>query len=347
MPQEVLAQVRDEMLDWRGTGMSVLETPFTGPEFKQMMARASEDLRDLMAISSAYRVLFLQGGAYAHFALVPMNLLRGRERADYVETGHWSRRAIAEARRYCRVDVAASGEPDNYTRIPPRETWRLNPDAAFCHVTTPDTAQGLGLHWTPETGDVPLVADMTSDFLSRAIDVSRYGLIYASAQKNVGPAGLTIVIVREDLLGAALPGTPTVFDYQIQADNDSRVNTPPTFAVYVAGLVFAWLKRQGGLPAVERTNRRKSARLYATIDASGFYRCPVVPADRSLVNVCFRLPSESLEADFLAEARRHGLLNLAGHPATGGIRASLYNAMPEEGVDALLDFMEQFSQRHR
>ncbi len=346
MPREVLAQARDEMLDWRGTGLSVMEMPFTGPEFKNIMARATRDLKDLLAVPDSHRVLFLQGGAYAHFAMVPMNLLRGRDRADYVQTGHWSKRAIAEARRYCQVDVAASGAPDNMTRVPPRESWRLNPEAAYCHITTNETAEGLAFRWTPETGEVPLVADMTSDFLSRPLDVSRYGLIYASAQKSVGPAGLTIVIVRESLLGGALPETPTVFNYKTQADNDSRVNTPPTYAVYVAGLVFEWLKRQGGLPAMARGNRRKSARLYATIDAGGFYRCPVFPADRSLVNVCFRLPEESLEAEFLGEARQHGLLNLGGHPAVGGIRASLYNAMPEEGVDALVDFMEQFSRRH-
>lgn len=346
MPREVLAQARDEMLDWRGSGVSVLEMPFTGSEFKEILTRAIEDLRDLLAIPRTYRVLFLQGGAYAHFAMVPMNLLRGRPRADYVETGHWSRRAIGEARRYCGVDVVASGERDDFHRVPPRRTWRLNADAAYCHITTNETAQGLQFHWTPDTGDVPLVADMTADFLSRPIDITRYGLIYASAQKNVGPAGLTIVIVRDDLLGGALPGTPTVFNYTVQADNDSTVNTPPTYAVYVAGLVFQWLKGQGGLPAVARMNRRKSARLYAAIDASGFYRCPVVAADRSLANVCFRLPNESLEAGFLADAGRHGLLNLKGHSAFGGIRASLYNAMPEKGVDALIDFMERFSRRH-
>lgn len=346
MPRVVLTQARDEMLDWRGTGISVLEMPFTGPEFTEILAHATEDLRGLLAIPGNYRVLFLQGGAYAHHAMVPMNLLRGRERADYVETGHWSRRGIAEARRYCRVDVAASGERDNFTRVPPRQTWRLNPDAAFCHITTNETAQGLEFHWTPETGEVPLVADMTSDFLSRPVDIARYGLIYASAQKNVGPAGLTIVIVREDLLGGALPGTPTVFNYKIQADNDSMVNTPPTYAIYLAGLVFNWVQDQGGMPAIERLNRRKSAKLYAAIDANGFYRCPVAPADRSLVSVCFRLSDESLEARFLAQAHRRGLFNLKGHRVMGGIRASLYNAMPEEGVDALIDFMEEFSRHH-
>ena len=349
LPRDVLEQARDEMLDWQGTGLSVMEMPFTGPEFMEIMTRATEDLKDLLAIPKGYRVLFLQGGAYAHFAMVPMNLLGDRDKADYIETGHWSRRAIGEARRYCHVNVAASNAqntPDGLTRIPPRETWRLDPNAAFCHITTGETAEGLEFHWTPETGDVPLVADMTADFLSRPIDVARYGLIYASAQKNVGPAGLTIVILRESLLGKALAVTPTVFNYSIQAENNSRVNTPPTYAVYIAGLVFAWLKRQGGLSAMAQINQRKSARLYALIDAGDFYHCPVLPADRSHINVCFRLARTALEADFLTEAQQHGLLNLGGHSAIGGIRASLYNAMPSSGVDALIDFMEKFSRRH-
>ena len=346
IPRPVLEQARDEMLDWHATGMSVLEMPFTGPEFEEIQSRAIEDLRELLAIPDSYRVLFLQGGAYAHLAIVPMNLLRGRKRADYVETGHWSRRAIGEARHYCRVDVAASGEDDNFARLPPHQTWRLNPDAAYCHITSNETAQGLQFHWTPETGEVPLVADMTSDFLSRAMDVTRYGLIYASAQKNIGPTGLTIVILREELLGGALPGTPTVFNYKIQADRRSRVNTPPTFSIYLAGLVFEWLKGRGGMSAIESINRRKCARLYATIDAGGFYRCPVASTDRSLVNVCFRLPCEALEVEFLAQAQKRGLLNLKGHSAVGGIRASLYYAMEDEGVDALIDFMEEFSRRH-
>jgi phosphoserine aminotransferase len=346
MPEEVLAEARQGVLDWQGTGMSVLEMPFTGPEFKQIQARAMADLRRLLAIPDDYRILFLQGGAYAHFAFVPMNLLRGRRRAAYVDTGHWSRRAITEARRYCRVDVAASAEPDGFTRVPPRDTWRLDADAAYCHVTLNETANGLAFHWTPDTGELPLVADATSDFLSRPLDVRRYGLVYASAQKNLGPAGLTVVVARQDLLGKAMAETPAVFDYRRQADDDSRVNTPPTFAVYVAGLVFQWLARHGGLAAMQRKNRRLSGRLYAAIDASGFYRCPVDPAARSLVNVCFRLPEESLEAEFLARARARNLLNLKGHPATGGVRASLYNAMPEAGVDALIAFMQEFSRRH-
>ena len=347
MPREVLAQARDEMLDWRGTGLSVMEMPFTGPEFKEILARATEDLRDLLAVPDNYRVLFLQGGAYGHFAIIPMNLLRGRDRADYVETGHWSKRAIGEARRYCQVKVSASGAADNFTRLPPLDGWRPDPAAAYCHITTNETAEGLQFQRIPEPGDVPLVADMTSDFLARPVDVSRFGLIYASAQKNVGPAGLTVVILREDLLGGALPETPAVFNYTRQAEETSKVNTPPTYAIYLAGLVFKWLKRRGGLPAMQRESRTKSSKLYEAIDSSSFYHTDVPPKDRSLVTVCFDLPDQALEGEFLARARARGLLNLKGHPATGGLRACLYNAMPLEGVEVLVDFMEDFAGRHR
>lgn len=342
LPREVLAQARDEMLDWHGSGLSVMEMPFGGAEYKEILAATTRDLIDLLAIPSSYRVLFLQGGAYAHFAFLAMNLLRGRGSADYVETGHWSRRAIDEGRRYCRVGIAASGEAEGFTRVPSLDLYRLNADAAYCHITTNETADGVQFHWTPDTGAVPLVADMTSDFLSRPVDIGRFGMIYASAQKNVGPAGLTIVILREDLLGGALPETPRVFDYTAQAAENSMINTPPTFSVYMAGLVFQWLKRQGGLAAMERLNRRKSGKLYSAIDNSGFYRCPIARESRSRVNLCFRLPDENLEIRFLAEADKLGLRNLKGHPARGGLRASLYNAMPEVGVDALIDFMREF-----
>lgn len=324
----------------------MMEMPFTGPEFREILAAATADLRDLLAIPSSHRVLFLQGGAYGHFAILAMNLLRGKTGADYVETGHWSWRAIGEARRYCKVNVAASSEAGGFTSVPPRRDWRLNTGAAYCHITTNETADGVQFHWIPDTGAVPLVADMTSDFLSRPIDVARFGLIYASAQKNVGPAGLTIVIVDENLLGGALPETPRVFDYTAQADDNSMVNTPPTYSVYMAGLVFQWLKRQGGLAAMERKNRQKSAKLYAAIDASGFYRCPVEPEARSWMNPCFQLPDEALERQFLAQAGECRLVNLRGHPARKGIRASLYNAMPDAGVDALVGFMEEFARRY-
>jgi phosphoserine aminotransferase len=340
MPREVLEQVRDEMLDWHGSGMSVLEMPFTGPGFAEILTVAERDLRHLLDIPSSYRVLFLQGGAYAQFALVPMNLAAGRRSADYVETGHWSRRAVREARRFCRVNVAASG----IDQIPPVTQWRRDAEAAYCHITTNETADGVQFQWTPATDEVPLVADMTSDFLSRPVDVSRYGLIYASAQKNVGPAGLTLVVVREDLLGNAPESTPAAFDYGRQAENHSKVNTPPTFSIYVAGLVFQWLRRQGGLEEMARRGRERSAKVYAAIDdRCGFYVCNIGPPDRSLVNPCFHLADETLEQSFLEQADAHGLLNLAGHAARGGLRASLYNAMPDEGVDALVAFMEEFA----
>ncbi len=344
MPGEVLAQAREEMLDWGGTGMSVMEMPFTGPEFKAIAAAARDDLRALLGIPPRYALLFMQGGASAQFSLVPMNLLRVKRRADYVETGHWSRRAMAEGGRYCEARVAASAAATGFDRVPPLAEWRLDPDAAFCHVTSNETANGVEYHWTPETGAVPLVADMTSSFLSRPVDVARYGLIYAGAQKNVGPSGLTIVIVRDDLIGAALPGTPSVFDYKLQADQQSMFNTPMTWAIYVAGLVFRWLRRQGGLAEMERINARKTARLYAAIDRSeGFYRCRVAPADRSRVTVCFTLREADLTERFLAEAGRRGLVHLRGHSAIGGVRAALFNAMPEEGVGALGEFMDEFA----
>jgi len=347
LPQSVLIRARDELLDWRGTGMSVMELPFTSAEYRGIAAEAARDVRDLLALAPGYHVLFLQGGAYGHFALLAMNLLGRRAEADYVQTGHWSCRAITEAARYGRIEIVASGEADGYRHIPPQEEWCLNSGAAYCHVTSNETANGLQFHWTPDTGRVPLVADVTSDFLTRPMDVSRYGLLYASAQKNVGIAGLTIVIIHEDLLDQAMELTPAVFNYGLQARGASTVNTPPTYALYIAGLVFSWLKGQGGLVAIEEANRRKSTHLYDTVDADDFYHCPIEPADRSLVNVCFRLPSPELEAAFLAQAAERGLVNLAGHGATGGIRASLYNCLPQTGVDALVGFMHEFSASRR
>ncbi len=344
LPGPVLKTIQGEILDWRETGQSVLEMPFTGEAFACILGETEADLRQLLDIPENYCVLFMQGGAYGHSALVPLNLFKHRSRADYVETGHWSKRAIGEARRYGTVSIAASGADCDFTRIPPRETWRLDPEAAYCHITTNETGEGLQFHWLPDIGDVPLVADMTSDFLSRPLDVSRFGLIYLSAQKNVGTSGLTLVIARQDLLDGALPETPAVFDYARQAKNNSKVNTPPTFPVYVAGLVLKWIKQQGGLKEMEHRNRRKSQDLYAAIDGSGFYRCQVAVEDRSWMNVCFNLPSPSLEDAFLAAAEARGLLNLKGHSAIGGIRASLYNAIPQEAVEALIAFMDGFAQ---
>ncbi len=346
LPEAVLERARAELLDWHGTGMSVMEMSHRGEEFVSIARQAEADLRRLMGVPDDYHVLFLQGGATSQFAMVPMNLLRGRGRADYLDTGLWSRKAIKEARRYCEVNVAASSEAEGYTTIPPRESWRLDPQAAYVHYTPNETIGGVEFHWIPDTGDVPLVADMSSTILSRPIDVSRFGLIYAGAQKNIGPAGLTVVIVRKDLVGETLPGTPTMLDYAAHAEAGSMLNTPPTFAWYLAGLVFRWILEQGGLEAMAERNRRKAEKLYAAIDASGFYRNPVDPACRSWMNVPFTLADPALDATFLEEAKAAGLVALKGHRSVGGMRASIYNAMPEEGVDRLVEFMRDFERRH-
>ena len=342
LPHPVLVRARDELLDWQGSGMSVMEMSHRGKEFVSIAAQAEADLRGLMGISSDYHVLFLQGGATSQFAMVPMNLLRGREQADYVNTGAWSKKAIGEAKRYCTVNVAASSESTKFTTIPPRDGWKLDPSAAYVHYTPNETIGGVEFDWIPATGEVPLVADMSSTILSRPTDVSRFGLIYAGAQKNIGPAGLTVVIVRKDLVGETLAGTPSMFDYQQHADNGSMLNTPPTYGWYLAGLVFQWLKEQGGLEAMALINQRKAGKLYEAIDASDFYQCPVDVECRSRMNVPFTLADASLDADFLAGAKAAGLLSLKGHRSVGGMRASIYNAMPEAGVAALVDFMKEF-----
>jgi phosphoserine aminotransferase len=346
LPEEVLARARDEMLDWRGSGMSVMEMSHRGKEFESIIATAEADLRALMSIPDNYKVLFLQGGASLQFAMVPVNLMGVRKRADYVHTGEWAKKAIAEARKFGDVNIAASAEDSNFTCVPAASAWRLDPRAAYVHITSNETIGGVEYHWTPQTGDVPLVADMSSHILSRPMDVSRYGVIYAGAQKNIGPAGLTIVIVREDLIGQAPPGTPAMLDYKVMADNASMYNTPATYAVYIAGLVFQWLKGLGGLEAMERRNREKAALLYDLIDASPFYSSPVAKADRSLMNVPFRLADEALDDAFLKEAKAHGLIQLKGHRSVGGMRASIYNAMPLAGVQALVAFMRDFERRH-
>jgi phosphoserine aminotransferase len=342
LPHSVLARARDELLDWHGSGMSVMEMSHRGKEFISIAEQAEADLRELMGISSDYHVLFLQGGATSQFAMVPMNLLRGRAQADYVNTGAWSKKAIGEAKRYCSVNVVASSEATKFTTVPPQDTWKLDPAAAYVHYTPNETIGGVEFDWIPVTGEVPLVADMSSTILSRPVDVSRFGLIYAGAQKNIGPAGLTVVIVRKDLVGETLAGTPTMFDYQQHADNGSMLNTPPTYGWYLAGLVFQWLKEQGGLEAMSVINQRKAGKLYAAIDASDFYHCPVDVGCRSWMNVPFTLADASLDADFLAGAKAAGLVSLKGHRSVGGMRASIYNAMPEAGVAALVDFMKEF-----
>ena len=346
LPRPVLEQARDEMLDWHGSGMSVMEMSHRGKEFISIATQAEANLRELLAIPPAYKVLFLQGGATAQFAMVPMNLLRGKRAADYVHTGEWAKKAIGEAKKFCTVNVAATSEDRNYGYVPPQASWQSGDDPAYVHITSNETIGGIQYHWTPGTGTVPLVADMSSDILSRPVDVSSYGLIYAGAQKNIGPAGLTIVIVREDLIGQALPGTPTLFDYKVQAANESMYNTPPTYAVYVAGLVFQWLKANGGLPAMHKVNLEKAGLIYGVLDASGFYSSPVAKEDRSIMNIPFRLKSEALDEEFLKQAKANGMIQLKGHRSVGGMRASIYNAMPLEGVRALVAFMREFERRN-
>ncbi|MCG5515986.1 MULTISPECIES: 3-phosphoserine/phosphohydroxythreonine transaminase [Ectothiorhodospira] len=345
LPEPVLERARAEMLDWNGTGMSVMEMSHRGKAFVSIAAQAEQDVRDLLKVPDNYKVLFLQGGASGQFAAVPMNLLRGKKQVDYVNTGSWSKKAISEAKKYADVSVVATSEGDNFTHIPAFETWQCNPEAAYLHYTPNETIGGVEFHWVPETGDVPLVADMSSNILSRPIDVSKYGVIYAGAQKNIGPAGLTLVIVRDDLMGDPMPGLPSILDYKIQADADSMSNTPPTYGWYLAGLVFQWLKELGGLEAMEQINRRKAEKLYTAIDNSAFYHNPVEVSARSLMNVPFTLADAELDGLFLKEAEQAGLTTLKGHRSVGGMRASIYNAMPEAGVDALVEFMVDFEQR--
>jgi len=346
LPESVLRTAADEMLDWHGSGMSVMEMSHRGKEFISIQADAEALLRKLLAIPSNYKVLFMQGGAIGENAIVPMNLLRGHAGADYVNTGEWSKKSIKEAAKYAKVNVAASAEDSKFTRIPPRDTWKLDPDAAYVHICANETIGGVEYHWTPDTGGVPLVADMSSNILSRPIDVARYGLIYGGAQKNIGPAGLTIVIVRDDLLGKALPITPSAFNYTEQAENDSMLNTPPTYAIYIAGLVFKWIEAQGGLSAMEARNRAKAALLYDYLDATEFYASPVARDDRSLMNVPFKLRDPALDDEFLKGAQARRMLQLKGHRSVGGMRASIYNAMPIEGVQALVGYMKEFEARH-
>jgi phosphoserine aminotransferase len=346
LPEAVLARARDELLEWNGAGMSVMEMSHRSKAFIGIAERAEAGLRRLLGIPASYRVLFLQGGALAQNAFVPLNLLGKRTTADYVDTGSWSLKSIAEARKYCTVHVAASAKDAAYTYVPPQSAWQLSADPAYVHVCTNETIGGVEYHWTPDCGEVPIVADMSSHILSRVVDVSRFGVIYAGAQKNIGPAGLTVVIVREDLLGRARPDTPAVFDYAVQAGADSMFNTPPTFAVYLAGLVFDWLEAQGGVSAIEALNIRKAELLYEAIDQSGFYRNNVRPEDRSRMNVTFFLPDAALDAPFHKGAEEHGLAGLKGHRSVGGMRASIYNAMPLAGAEALAAYMADFSRRH-
>ncbi len=342
LPDEVLQQASDEMLDWHGEGLSIMEMSHRSDAFVSVATQAEQDLRELMGIPDSYRVLFLQGGATSQFAMVPLNLLGNKAGADYINTGIWSKKAIQEAGRYGTARIAASTENAGFTRAPSQDELDLDPSAAYVHYTPNETIGGVEFGYVPETGEVPLVADMSSTILSRPCDVSRFGLIYAGAQKNIGPAGLTVVIVRDDLLGKAATGAPTMFDYRVHADADSMSNTPPTFGWYLAGLVFQWLKRQGGVAAMEAINRRKADKLYGFIDGSDFYANPIDTGSRSWMNVPFTLADSALDKRFLEQADAAGLLNLQGHRSVGGMRASIYNAVPEAAVDALIDFMREF-----
>ena len=350
LPEEVLRQAADEMLDWHGSGMGVMEMSHRGKEFTAIATQAEADLRALLAVPANYRILFMQGGAIAENAIIPMNLMGDRRVADYVITGSWSQKSQKEARKYAEVNIAASSEASGFTTVPGMDEWRISPDPAYVFTCTNETIGGLEYPFEPDLaklgrGEVPVVADMSSHILSRAIDVSKSGLIFGGAQKNIGPAGLTIVIVRDDLLGRAMPHCPTAFDFKTVADNGSMYNTPPTYSIYIAGLVFQWLKRLGGVAAIEAQNVAKAKLLYDFLDGSDFYENRVDRACRSRMNVPFFLKDEALNETFLAESKDAGLVQLKGHKSVGGMRASIYNAMPLEGVAALVDFMRDFAAR--
>ncbi|MEE2731496.1 MAG: 3-phosphoserine/phosphohydroxythreonine transaminase [Pseudomonadota bacterium] len=344
LPEAVLEKAQAEMLDYQGRGLSVMEMSHRSDEVVAIAEKAEQDLRDLLAVPSDYKVLFLQGGASTQFAMVPMNLSSNNHVADYVNTGQWSSKAIKEAQHFCNVNVVASSEGDNFSSVPAFDSWRLSSNADYLHYCPNETIGGVEFDFIPEV-DVPLVADFSSSILSEPLDVGKFDLIYAGAQKNIGPAGLTVVIVREGLLGNAIPATPTMLDYKVHADADSMYNTPPTYAWYLAGLVFEWLKEQGGLKAMGKLNKAKSDKLYQYIDESGFYANPVAVNNRSRMNVPFTLADAALDKAFLKEAEAHRLLNLKGHRSVGGMRASIYNAVPMEAVDALIEFMKDFAQR--
>lgn len=346
LPTEVLEQARDELLDWRGTGMSIMEMSHRGKHFMEVAAEAEKDLRALMQIPSNYKVLFLQGGARLQFAMVPMNLLRGKNTADYIDTGVWSKLAINEAKKFCDVNIVASSETENYKTIPEVTSWKLNPAAAYFHFTSNETVNGTEFQIEPQVRGVPLVADMSSNILSRPIDITKYGLIYAGAQKNIGPAGITVVIVREDLIGQPLAKTPIMLDYKTHADNESMYNTPPTFSWYLSGLVFKWLKKQGGIEAITKINERKAKKFYDFIDSNDFYSNDIDKKYRSKMSAVFFLADEKLNETFLKEANASGFAGLKGHKLVGGMRASLYNAVPEKAIDDLIGFMDAFAKKN-
>ena len=346
LPLEVLEQAREELLDWRGSGMSVMEVSHRSKAFIAVAQEAESVLRELVAVPSNYKVLFLQGGATGQFAAIPMNLSSVDATADYVNTGAWSKKAISEAKRLLKVNVAADESASAYNTVPAQGALKLTSGAAYLHYTPNETIGGVEFDYVPDAGPAPLVADMSSNFLSRPIDVSKFGLIYAGAQKNIGPAGLCVLIVREDLIGKSRPGTPAVWDYKAMSDEGSMLNTPPTFGWYLCGLVLKWVKKLGGLAAMAERNGRKAQKLYQAIDDSGFYRNPVAKNARSWMNVPFTLAKPELDKTFLSEASAAGLTNLEGHRSVGGMRASIYNAMPPEGVDALIAFMKEFQRKY-
>ncbi|WP_114418892.1 3-phosphoserine/phosphohydroxythreonine transaminase [Marinospirillum perlucidum] len=343
LPEAVLQRAQQEMLDWQGKGLSVMEMSHRSQEFVSIAEQAEADLRELMQIPANYKVLFMQGGASSQFAMLPMNLGGKGGTANYIYTGIWGKKAIAEGQRFLPTHLAASSEGNGLTAVPRQQDLLISQDACYLHYTSNETIGGLEFDYIPEAS-VPLVCDMSSDILSAPVDVSRFGVIYAGAQKNIGPAGLTLVIVREDLLDQAQEGLPTMFSYKTFAENSSMYNTPPTFAWYLSGLVFDWLKNDiGGLDKMAEINRRKASKLYSAIDSNDFYANPIQPQNRSIMNVPFTLADSSLDKLFLQEAEAAGFLNLAGHRSVGGMRASIYNAVPEEAVDALIEFMNAFA----
>ncbi len=346
LPVSVLEQIQRDLVSLPGVGMSILEVSHRSAIFEQVIAKAEGDLRELAGIPANYKVLFLQGGASLQFSMVPMNLLTEGRTADYIITGTWTDKAAKEAKKVGAVNVAATSAGDNFSRIPVQSEWTLTPDAAYVHITSNNTIEGTQWHSEPNVGDVPLITDASSDILSRPIEISKYGLIYAGAQKNLGPAGTTIVIIREDLLQRSSKSLHTMLNYATHAENGSLYNTPPVFAIYGVGLVLQWLRAQGGLQAIARVNQRKAAKLYTEIDRTGFYRATANKDDRSLMNVTFRLPSEALEKQFVKESTAAGFDGLKGHRSVGGMRASIYNAFPEDGIDGLVDFMREFERKN-
>jgi phosphoserine aminotransferase len=342
LPEPVLKKAAEEMLNYNGTGMSVMEMSHRGKDFEEIIFGAEEHLRKLMNIPQNYKVLFLQGGASSQFAMVPLNLIGKTGKADFINTGTWSKKAISEAKRYGKVNIVATSEDKNFSYIPKVKKEQFDKEASYVHITTNNTIEGTKYNYIPDTGDIPLVADMSSNILSEQIDVTKFGLIYAGAQKNIGPAGVTVVIVREDLIGKALNITPTMFNYEIHAKERSLYNTPPTYAIYISKLVFEWLLELGGVPAIEKINKEKAKILYDFLDNSKLFKGTAAKEDRSIMNVPFTLPTDELTEKCLKEAKQNGLVQLKGHRSVGGMRASIYNAMPVDGVKKLVDFLKSF-----